>query len=258
MMRLFFLSITILFLISSCTQQQERVLVFSKTSGFRHSSIEAGKQAIIKLGKENNFAADTTEDAGMFYASSLKKYKAVIFLNTTGDVLNPYQKKDFEKFIQSGGGFVGVHAATDTEYNWPWYGKMVGAYFLDHPEIQEARLFRAAKHELNEVLPEEWTRTDEWYNFKDINPDINVLLYIDESSYNGGKNGAYHPISWWHNYDGGRAFYTAMGHTEASYNEELFLQHLLAGIEYAMGRRRFEMPLVLGFNEKSIEFKSTY
>jgi type 1 glutamine amidotransferase len=245
MIRLIFSTITALLLITSCTQQQDRILVFSKTTGFRHSSIEAGKQAIIKLGKENNFAVDTTEDAGLFYTSSLKKYKAVIFLNTTGDVLNAYQKKDFEKFIQAGGGFIGIHSATDTEYNWHWYGKMVGAYFMDHPQTQEAKLYRASRHELNEMLPEEWIRTDEWYNFKDINRDINVLLYIDESSYEGGKHGEYHPISWWHNYDGGRAFYTAMGHTEESYKEDLFLQHILAGIEYAMGRKSFEMPLVM-------------
>jgi len=245
MRRLLFFTVASLLLITSCTQPQERVLVFSKTSGFRHNSIEAGKAAIIKLGKQNNFKVDTTEDASVFYSTSLSKYKAVIFLNTTGDVLNPYQKNDFKNFIQAGGGFVGIHAATDTEYNWPWYGKMVGAYFMDHPDIQQARLYRAAKHELNEMLPEEWMRTDEWYNFKDINPDINVLLWIDESSYEGGKNGEYHPISWWHNYEGGRAFYTAMGHTEETYTEEIFLQQLLAGMEYAMGRRRFEMPLVM-------------
>jgi len=213
-----------------------RILVFSKTGGFRHSAIEIGIKAIRKLGEENKFRVDATEDASTFNVKNLKKYDAVVFLNTTQDVLNEHQQDAFTGYIRSGGGFVGIHAASDTEYDWPWYGKLVGAYFNGHPQIQQANIILKDKsHISSQHLPNTWTRTDEWYNFKDLNPSINVLLTIDEESYEGGTNGDYHPISWYHAYDGGRAFYTAMGHTGASYEEEDFLQHILGGINYAMG-----------------------
>ncbi|MBO9635507.1 MAG: ThuA domain-containing protein [Chitinophagaceae bacterium] len=215
------------------------ILVFSKTSGFRHSSIPQGKTAIQQLGRENGFRVDTTEDASQFNLSNLKKYAAVVFLSTTGNVLNDQQQVDFEQYIRGGGGYVGVHAASDTEYDWPWYGKLVGAYFESHPAQQEAILIvKDHQHISTRHLPEEWKRKDEWYNFKDISPAMNVLITIDESSYSGGKNGAYHPMSWYHHYDGGRAWYTALGHTEASYSEENFLKHLLGGIQYATGRAK--------------------
>jgi len=218
-------------------KNKKKVLVFSKTKGYRHSSIGAGKLAVMKLGAANHFEADTTEDASWFTDRILKKYKAVIFLNTTQDVLDESQQKALEKYIQHGGGFVGVHAAADTEYDWPWYGKMVGGYFLSHPAQQVARLqVKDQSHISTRHLPTIWERKDEWYNFKNLNPDVHVLIKIDETSYSGGKNGDNHPMAWYHQYDGGRAFYTALGHTEASYSDPLFLQHLLGGIQYAMGK----------------------
>lgn len=214
------------------------VLVFYKTAGFVHSSIPNGIAAIQKLGNENGFNVDTTNNAANFNDDSLKKYAAVIFLSTTGDVLNFRQEAAFERYIQSGGGFAGVHSATDTEYDWGWYGRLVGAYFNGHPVPQQARFiikdkdFAATRFFKDTV----WQRTDELYNFKKLNPDVHVLITIDESSYQGGTNGAVHPMSWYHDYDGGRAFYTALGHTEASYTEENFLKHLLGGIQYAIGK----------------------
>ncbi|QQL49578.1 ThuA domain-containing protein [Mucilaginibacter ginkgonis] len=216
------------------TSYATSVLVFSKTKGFHHASIPAGIEAIYKLGRENNFSVDTTTSADLFTADYLKKYDAVIFLNTTGDVLNDTQQVAFEVYIRNGHGYVGVHAASDTEYGWPWYGKLVGAYFTSHPNQQNAtfhitdRNFIATKN-----LPEHWQRFDELYNFKDIQPDLHVLITIDESTYTGGTNGKFHPMSWYHNYDGGRAFYTALGHTDESYSDPLFLGHLLGGIKYA-------------------------
>lgn len=209
------------------------ILVFSKTVGYRHSSITEGKAALLKLAEQNNFSIDTTEDASYFTNKKLKKYNAVIFLNTTGDVLNEEQQKAFEKYIQSGKGFVGVHAATDTEYDWPWYAKLVGANFLSHPKQQKAKLIVTEKNHLSTLhLPGVWERFDEWYNFKSINPAINVIMTIDESSYEGGKNGTTHPMAWYMKYDGGKSFYTALGHTAESYSDPLFLQHLLGGIKY--------------------------
>lgn len=221
--------------------QKRKVLIFSKTAGYHHNSIAVGIPAIQKLGTENNFGVDSTTDSTQFTRDNLKKYAAVIFLSTTGNVLSDEEQKAFEEYIEAGGGFVGVHAAADTEYGWPWYGKLVGAYFLKHPEQQVATLDVIDRKSIaTRHLPATWSRKDEWYNYKDINPDIMVLINLDESSYKGGLNGTHHPIAWYHHYDGGRAFYTGLGHTEESYSDPLFLKHLLGGIQYAMGVKRME------------------
>jgi cytochrome c len=221
--------------------QQPSVLVFSKTAGFRHSSIGVGLAAIRKLGQENGFSVDATEDASAFTSKNLAKYRAVIFLNTTGDVLDPAQQDDFERYIQAGGGWVGIHSATDTEYDWPWYGRLAGAWFNGHPGNPNVRKatyrVRDKSHPSTQGLPDTLVREDEFYNFKSIDPTIHVLIDIDEKSYEGGTNGDNHPMSWYHDFDGGRAWYTNMGHTEATYSEPLFLRHLLGGLRYAMGTR---------------------
>jgi len=233
--------VCLLFIITSlfaCNSRsgKPKVLVFSKTTGFRHSSIPAGKEALFKLASENNFEIDTTENADYFNEDSLQKYAAVIFLNTTGYMLNNYQQADFERYIQAGGGFVGVHSATDGEYDWGWYNRLVGAQFESHPAQQEAKLNVVDQaHISTKHLPKEWRRKDEWYNFKKINPDLKVLIKIDESSYTGGKNNNNHPMAWYHDFDGGRAFYTELGHTDESYKEDNYLKHLLGGIKYAIG-----------------------
>jgi glucose/arabinose dehydrogenase/cytochrome c551/c552/type 1 glutamine amidotransferase len=224
----------------SCSHKRQgkaRVLVFSKTQGYHHESISDGIAAIQKLGAENNFDVDTTTNAAYFNEDTLKRYSAVVFLSTTGDLLNNYQEADFERYIQAGGGYVGVHAATDGEYDWGWYGRLVGGYFDGHPAQQDAVLnvkdstFASTSH-----LPQAWKRKDEWYNFKKINPDIHILLTLDETSYQGGKHGEReHPMAWQHEYDGGQAFYTGLGHTHESFTEPLFLKHLAGGIAYAIG-----------------------
>lgn len=216
-----------------------RVLVFSKTKGFYHESIPSGIAAVQKLGVENSFQVDTTKDASKFTADNLRHYKAIIFLSTTQDVLDDEQQAAMEGYIKAGGGFVGVHAAADTEYEWPWYNKLVGAYFKSHPNnpnVRKAVINVVDKnHPATENLPGKWERSDEWYNYKDINPDLKVLAKLDEESYEGGENGDNHPIIWYHEYDGGRAFYTGGGHTRESFADPVFMKHLLGGIEYAMG-----------------------
>ncbi|MFT7067126.1 MAG: cytochrome c, partial [Sediminicola sp.] len=233
--------IALIFSFSACTEKQKtNLMVFSKTDGFRHESINAGKDALLKMSKEKDFDVTFTEDAEQFNDKELKKYSAVVFLNTTGDVLNGEQQNSFERYIQAGGGYVGVHSATDTEYSWPWYGELAGAYFQDHPSdpsnIQKGKFTVTKKgHWATKGMPAEFEREDEFYSFKNISPKINVVLTIDDKSYIGGSNPDYHPMSWYHEYDGGRAFYTAMGHTDETYIEPLFLNHLWAGIHYATG-----------------------
>ena len=215
---------------------KQKVLIFCKTAGYHHMSIAVGVPAIMKLGKENNFDVDSTTDSKKFTYDNLKQYAAVIFLSTTGDVLDDTQQAEFEKYIRGGGGFVGVHAATDTEYNWPWYGNLVGAFFKSHPAQQNAMTHVVDPNFIaTKGLPTDWKRFDEWYNFKWMAEGLHVLIKIDEKSYTGGTMGDNHPMSWYHDFDGGRAFYTEFGHTDESYADPLYLGHLLGGIQYAMG-----------------------
>ena len=213
------------------------VLVFSRTEGFRHDSIPAGIAAIRQQGSTRGFSIDATEDANAFTDDSLARYKAVVFLSTTGDVLNAGQQAAFERFVRGGGGFVGVHSAADTEYDWPFYGRLVGAYFAGHPDIQNATIqIEDSGHPSTSSLPRAWMRRDEWYNFQ-RNPrgQVTVLATLDERTYAGGTMSSDHPIMWSHASEGGRAWYTAGGHTSESFSEPLFVEHLGRGISWAAG-----------------------
>ncbi|MGH7562659.1 MAG: ThuA domain-containing protein [Gemmatimonadales bacterium] len=214
----------------------ERVLLFSRTAGYRHSSIPAAATAIRKLGRQHGFIVDTTEDARYLTEDSLRNYSAVVFLHTTGELLERAQQVDLQRFIQAGGGFVGIHAAADAEYDWWWYGRLVGGYFVSHPAIQPATLVVDDPGDgMTKHLPDRWSRTDEWYNFKRLAGDLHVLLSIDETSYRGGTHGGTHPMTWYHEFDGGRAWYTALGHTEESWSEPDFLSLVAKGIRWAGG-----------------------
>jgi len=215
-----------------------KVLVFSKTAGFRHASILNGIAAIQQLGAANGFTVIATEDAGQFTTANLAQYQAVIWLSTTGDVLDATQQTAFQSYIAAGGGYVGVHAAADTEYDWAWYGGLVGAYFSSHPAIQQAGIRVEDRSNVSTShLPVTWTRTDEWHNYR-ANPraNVKVLASLVESSYTGGTMGD-HPITWCQHYGGGRAWYTGLGHTEATYGEANFTRMLLGGIQIAAGAR---------------------
>ena len=234
------LFVTVLLAASLCQAYSQntsrpKLLIFSKTNGFRHTSIPVGIEAIRKLGQANGFDVDATEDSTWFNDKTLQQYSAIIFLSPTGKVFGPGEEKAFAQYIHNGGGYVGIHAATDCEYNWAWYGQLAGAYFKSHPKQQEAKLNILIKdNPATAGLPDPWIRWDEWYNFKDINTTTTVLIKIDESSYTGGDNNGNHPMAWFHDFEGGRAFYTALGHTDASYSDPNFLNHILGGIKYAM------------------------
>jgi len=215
------------------------VLLFTKTAGFRHDSIPAAIAAVEQLGARGDFAVDATEDAGAFTDANLGRYKVVAFVLTSGDVLDPDQQAAFMRFVEHGGGFVGVHSAADTEYDWPWYGALLGAYFKSHPQIQQGTIDVTNRRTPSTVrLPAAWTRTDEWYDFRQSpRGSVTVLATLDESTYSPGPDamGSDHPIMWQHVYDGGRSWYTAGGHTSASYAEPLFRYALLGGILWAAG-----------------------
>jgi type 1 glutamine amidotransferase len=220
-------------------RKKKKILVFSKTAGFRHKeSIAAGKKYLMELGSKNKFGVDTTENADVFTPENLKQYAAVVFLCTTGNVLNDQQQLAFEQFIKNGGGYVGTHSAADTEYDWPWFGELNGAYFKSHPKQQDAVFNVVDQNNISTAhLPKVWKRFDELYNFKWIGTDLHILITIDENSYTGGANGDDHPMAWYHDFDGGRAFYTALGHDNKSWEDPLYLQHVLGGIKYAMGEK---------------------
>lgn len=227
-------------LAGSLHAQEKKVLVFYKTEGYWHKSIPAGYQAIADMGENSGFDTDETDDADDFTKENLQEYDLVIFLNTNGDVLDKRQQEAFKDYIINGGSFFGIHAAADTEYDWEWYGKLVGAYFVDHPKVQEAEVIvQLPDHPAVSHLPERWTRKDEWYNYKNINPENKVLLTLDESTYEGGKNGDHHPIAWYRELEGGGiSIYTGGGHTIQSYAEPAFLEHLLQSILFAMEARK--------------------
>ena len=214
-----------------------KVLVYSHTAGFRHQSIEEGVALVKSLGETHDFMVDATEDSLLFAATDLSQYAAIIFMNTNRNVLDEAGQAAFQQYIQQGGGFVGVHSAAATEYDWEWYGQLVGAYFKDHPKPQEAEVvFTDTVHPSTAHMPKKWTHFDEWYNYR-TNPrgHVHVLATLKEKSYEGGDMGHDHPIAWAHEFDGGRAWYTGLGHTKEVYADSLFQQHLLGGIEWAAG-----------------------
>lgn len=213
------------------------VAVFSKTTGFRHGSIEAGKQMFKLLASENAWILTLTEDAAEL-TKALPRVRVVVFLNTTGDVLDDSQQATFEKWFKKGNGFVGVHSAADTEYEWPWYGKTVGAYFRRHPAIQTANIsIEDRSHPAMKHLPSVWRRADEWYDYK-ASPrgSVHVLASLDTASYAGHEMGGDHPIVWCQESGGGRAFYTGLGHTDESFTEKAFMQMIRAAVQWASGK----------------------
>jgi type 1 glutamine amidotransferase len=223
---------------ASAADAPYKVLVFSKTAGFRHSSIPKSIKAIQMLGAVNNFTITSTEDATAFTESNLAQFQTVVFMSTTGNVLNPIQKTAFEEYVRGGGGYVGVHAAADAEYDWPFYGTLVGAWFASHPVIQQGRVnIEDRSHPATAHLAMTWTRTDEWYNYR-TNPrtTTHVLMSLNEPSYVGGIMKGDHPITWCKTIGKGRSFYTGLGHTEESYDDPNFTKLLLGAIRYTAKR----------------------
>ena len=228
---------------SSAQDKQFKALLITKTAGWHHESINEGVAAIKALAVRNFFDVQWHQDAIDITDNYLKNFQVIIFLNTTGDIFKDEEQKAIEKFIQSGKGYVGIHSASDTEYTWPWYTKLVGRMFRIHPVIQTAKLrFTTTPFPGLAGFTEGQFWTDEWYEFlPETITGLNYILTVDESSYNPKVEwphinvksegmGSFHPVAWYHEYDGGRAFYTALGHLPSIYSEQSFLNHVYAGI----------------------------
>lgn len=230
--------------IPAFAQRQFKALLFTRTNGFHHESINEGVDAIKKLGERHFFMVEWQENPSVFNEKKLSEFQVVIFLNTTGDILNDEQQAAFTKFIQGGKGFVGIHAAADTEYEWEWYTKLVGRMFHIHPAIQTAVLkVQDAKFPGMERMPSSWYWTDEWYEYgEEKTKGLNYILTVDEKTFDpnakwgekvGKGMGDMHPIAWYHNFDGGRSFYTGLGHLPLVFSDPVFLDHLYGGIYWA-------------------------
>jgi type 1 glutamine amidotransferase len=223
--------------------QPFKVLVFTKTAGFVHGpQISAGSALIQALGAAHGFAVDQSADAAVMTSANLAQYSVVVFLHTTGDVLDAAQQTAFVGWIAKGGGFVGVHSAADTEYGWPFYGALLGTWFAGHPPVQVATLDVVdPAHPSTLPLPPSFAAEDEWYDFQSnvaANPLIDVLLTVDEATYVGGSMGAVHPISWCRDSGTWRSWYTGLGHSLTQYSSANFIAHLGGGILWAANSLR--------------------
>ena len=238
--------ICLAFLNSSITLAQEKslhVLVFSKTEAFRHSSITKGKEFFLDMGKKNNWHVTFSENTELFLYDGLADFDAVVFLNTTGDILNDSQQESLKEFLHRGNGFVGIHSAAYTEVDWKWYTNMIGTSLDTHVKETEGELKvrLATKHPALKGWSENQTFFTEWYNFKQpIGKHLNIITTLDEDSYEGLKMNTTHPISWYHFYDGGKVFYTELGHSEATYDDPLFYNHIQGAIQWVTGIREIE------------------
>jgi len=214
-----------------------RLLVYSRTTGYRHDSIPAGVAALRQLGAQRGYAVDATEDPAVFTPDRLSGYAALVFLSTSGDVLGSQGRDALQGYMAAGGAWLGIHGASTTEYNWPYFGGLAGAWFEKHPALQTATMTAADRdHPATSHLPASWTWYDEWYDFRtNPRPRVRVLLTVDEATYEGGTMGADHPVAWCHEYGGGRSFYTALGHASRAYTEPAFLRHLAGAMEWLAG-----------------------
>ena len=234
MKKLQFCLLFLLTIVGQLHAQKIKLLAFSKTNGYRHGAIPTAKMALTLMAQQQNWDITFTEDSLQFSNyKALKHYDAIIFVMTTGNIFGPTEEAAVQKFVEKGGGLLTIHTGADTEYDWPWYNNALGAKFKSHPKQQQAKFLVVDRvHKASKMLPREWVRFDELYNFREPIPsNIHVLIELDETSYTGGTMGK-HPIAWYQTVKKGRVLQTALGHTDASYKEDLFLQHLEGAIEW--------------------------
>lgn len=224
--------------------REKRVLLFSHSTGYRHASIEPGAAALKQLGARERIAMTASEDPNVFSTAGLRSFDAIIFISTSSDPKKPEsewfqgeRRTALQAFVRRGGGIVGIHAASDSHYHWPWYQRMIGGHFVSHPKGTPTGTVKIvdSAHRSTRGLSAQITRTDEWYYFGDYNPEMKLLVTLDPQSI-GEKDVNPNPVSWSHNFEGGRVFYTAMGHTNESYSEPNFLKHVAGGLNWVLRR----------------------
>ena len=251
MYRTLLTGITFLLLFIMCGQKNKpefdtpsRVLVFSKTAGFRHESISSGIKMLYQLSASQNWVLTATEDASMFNDQVLGDIDVVVFLNPSGNSLTEPQQSAFERFMKKGKGMVGIHSAADFEYEWPFYGQLLGAWFKNHPPSQQATVvFENFDHPAMKPFEgmKSYTTYDEWYTFKDNpRPNVNVLATLDENSIKSHDNNDWrmgdHPLIWWQETNGMRSFYTGFGHTHEAFQDQIIIDHIKNAINWAAKR----------------------
>jgi type 1 glutamine amidotransferase len=240
-MRVLYLLLCISF-ICSCKKKEPhhhqvlpKVLLFTKAEGFYHESTTTGLDLFRANATKWGIELDGTDKSNVFTTSNLEQYQLIVLLNNTGNLFTSGEQLALQSFVRKGGSILGIHAAADAEYDWPWYRQMLGGQFKDHPAIQEAKcMVVLPSHPSVKGIPSVWLRTDEWYNFSDLAIDNQVVLTVDESSYIGGSHGDYHPVSWYREFEGARIFYTAMGHSKESYQDTLFIHHISSAIQWLL------------------------
>ncbi|MES2478837.1 MAG: ThuA domain-containing protein [Bacteroidota bacterium] len=208
-------------------------MLFTKANGFYHESISSGIEMFQSNGTQWGIELFETDKSSAFTEDNLQQYQLIVFLNNTGNLFSDEERLALQSYIRKGGAILGIHAATDAEYDWPWYGQMLGARFKDHPAVQEAICNTILlSHPSVQGMPEQWLHVDEWYNFSSLASDNHTVLTVDENSYIGGSHGAHHPVSWYREFEGGKIFYTAMGHNKESYQEPIFVKHIAGAVEW--------------------------
>lgn len=223
-----------------------RVLVYSGSTGYRHDSIPAAVEAVKAMATKAGYEVDATEDPEVFTAEKLKTYKAIVFVSTSTDPKKPESewfvgpKRDaLQGFLQNGKGIVALHAAGDSHYHWPWYGRMIGGYFERHPKGTPKGVVTVfdANHPATARLPKNLERNDEWYYYKDFDPTLRVLVTIDPATIGEGEADVNpNPLVWCHDFGGGRVFYSGLGHTAESYSEPYIADVITGGLVYAVGQ----------------------
>jgi type 1 glutamine amidotransferase len=223
--------------------KNKQVLLFTKNGkGYVHENIPASIAAIQKLGNDYKFKVDTTTNSALFTEDNLKKYDVLIFSNTNNDVFDTEQEKvAFMRYIQAGGGFMGIHSASGTERNWTWFKLMLGATFLRHPPFQPFTVHVLdPKHPAVKNLPVKWDTKDEFYLFREFNPAIKVLIFSDLSVIKESNQktvtpdvfGNRYPSVWCQEFDGGRTWYSALGHDRNDYSNPVYLAHIIEGLKW--------------------------
>ena len=246
MRKLLLLLLTLFFGFESAASAQRggAILIYSGTTGYRHESIPAGIQAITNIAARSGLKVQASEDPSVFSTDNLKRFRAIVLLSCTTDPKNPAsewlvgsRRDALQGFLHNGGGVLAIHAAADSHYSWPWYGKMIGGHFARHPTgIPQGMVHvMTGQGSINAGLGASKSRTDEWYYFDDYDPTSRLLMTLDPASI-GEKDVNPNPVSWTRKVEGGRVFYTAMGHTKESYSDPWFLRHLANGLDWVLKR----------------------